>query len=55
MKQILISISYLEPWHSSGLAWATTHTEAGNQARQVDVARGEHVQLLQTGDGLGLD
>lgn len=28
-----------------------SYTETGHQAGQVDMARSEHVQLLQTGDG----
>ena len=32
-----------------------THTEGGDQAGQVDVSGREHVELLQTGDGLRLD
>ena len=32
-----------------------TYTEMRNEGGEIDVARGEHVELLQTGDGLGLD
>lgn len=32
-----------------------TYTEMRNEGCEIDVARGEHVELLQTGDGLGLD
>ena len=32
-----------------------THTETGDQARQVDMSWSEHMKLLKARDGLSLD